>query len=434
MTLHKLIAAFTAAAMIAAASPQTIAEDTETEKLKTPAEAVAEMTWGVNLADLFIADPNPVNGYTEGYCKFAPVGMAIWYGNEDFEWLAEYGPHTKVSVASSIPDYDEQEWQDGWVDGLFVIGIMLGDRGFSAKLSLTGSRIVLSDGSSLSLDFMDKTYELSEPDINGWYNSLLTADDASRLPEPGEYLNGSRFETTIELLEVTLPEGKTKADYYLELNRYKIDRYELTDIFLDQGVNVIRLPVTWMWFINDETFEIDEDWLALVKTEVDYIISKGAYCILDMHNDYMHTAYVGDHWDNLWMHDEYKEYVDARFVKVWKQIAEYFKDCSHMLIFEPCNEPTMNWDERPPDYLESQVGRVNELNAMFVETVRSTGGNSTGAIDGTIGGTDGTTGSTAAVTLTDAASGIVVSGEIPAGATLSVVLNSSSYTASLSCI
>lgn len=60
----------------------------------------------------------------------------------------------------------------------------------------------------------------------------------------------------------------------------------------------------------------------------------------------------------------------------------------------------------------------------------STGGNNTGAIDGTVGGTDGTTGSTAAVTLTDATSGIVVSGEVPAGATLSVVLNSASYTAS----
>jgi endoglucanase len=95
-------------------------------------------------------------------------------------------------------------------------------------------------------------------------------------------------------------------------------------------------------------------------------------------SDYTFSAYVGDHWEQNWMLDEYKAYVDKRAAAVWKQIAERFKDYSQKLILEPINEPTM-WDlsELPEDVdrTELTVKRINELNKLFVDTVRKTGGN-----------------------------------------------------------
>ncbi len=49
----------------------------------------------------------------------------------------------------------------------------------------------------------------------------------------------------------------------------KTDQKVITDAFLEQGVNVIRLPVTWTPFVDNETFKIDKSWLQVVKSEVD---------------------------------------------------------------------------------------------------------------------------------------------------------------------
>ena len=146
---------------------------------------------------------------------------------------------------------------------------------------------------------------------------------------------------------------------------------------------MFRLPVTWTEFVQDsEPFTIDWDWLEAVKTEVDYILSKGAYCILNMHDDYMIRSFVGDHWEDAWMLDQYKDYVDARFTAIWAQIADFFKDYPPTLIFETANEPAMLWDLVYPyhpeismeEYADLHNTRNNELNQMLLDTVRNSGG------------------------------------------------------------
>lgn len=380
--MKKLVAGILVAALvIAGAAPasevETVFAGTTEEQIKTPIEAVSEMTWGVNLADQYMDICNTTQDCTVGYSKFPPVGFAIWFWNENFEMLAEYEPHrTTIPVSVPLPDYDKK---DSWVDGLFTMSVMLTDPKPTVKLKMSGSRLVLADGSTIALDFMDKTYcadSFAEPDENGWATCPLDFDK-SKLPKKSPKLNGAFFETTVKLLNVSLPKGKTKADYYFQYYaKVKMDQYKLTDQFLDEGANVVRLPVTWTPFTDDKTFEIEKEWLDAVKREVDYIIGRGAYCILDLHNDYLMTSYVGDHWDERWMYDKYKPYVDERFATMWGQIAEYFKDYSQKLIFEPFNEPTMQWrEDSPDDFEEVQARRVNELNALFVETVRATGGN-----------------------------------------------------------
>ena len=159
----------------------------------------------------------------------------------------------------------------------------------------------------------------------------------------------------------------------------------------------MRLPVTWTYLVDNETFEIDAVWLEKVQEMVDYFLSKGIYCILNMHNDYLQYSYVVDEsgvrWERLWMYPQYSEYVNSRFAAVWTQIAEYFKDYPDKLIFEVCNEPAMYWYESDstayPDHFDKQVSKINELNELFVETVRKTGGkNSTRLLGIAVAGYD----------------------------------------------
>lgn len=346
------------------------------DEIKTPAEAIAEMTWGVNLADLYIVDIGRKGSTTGYYPPAEPFGLAIWFWNEDFEWLAEWEPHALTfPVSVDLPAYTGGGINE-WVGGLFTVGAMTTSLDQRVRVTLSDSRIVKTDGTVIRLPEMDREYDgitADGPDENGWCSYQLDYGqrDEPVLPKPGAELDGARFETTVTVPEPENPSAAMakKVEHFFECYREKMPGEEAADLFLEQGANVIRLPVTWTPFVNDETFEIDKEWLEAVRTEVDYILSKGAYCILNTQNDYLEYSFVGDHWEDQWMTEPYREYVDERFAAIWTQIADYFKDYPHRLIFEPCNEPTM-WTA---DY-DLEMERVNELNALFTKTVRATGG------------------------------------------------------------
>ena len=126
--------------------------------------------------------------------------------------------------------------------------------------------------------------------------------------------------------------------------------------------------------MNDKTFVIDKEWLDAIQKQEDYILSKGMYCLIVSHYDYLDYSFVGDHWDKYWMSAEYKTYVDKRFAAMWKQIAVRFRNYNEKLLFDSMNEPN-DWTD---DYEQGGIiraTRLNELNAIFVKTVRATGGN-----------------------------------------------------------
>ncbi|MBR2422084.1 MAG: cellulase family glycosylhydrolase [Oscillospiraceae bacterium] len=354
---------------------------------KTANEAVAEMTWGVNLSDLYMADVARPEGSTTGYIDFQPaaeLGMSIWFWNYQFEWLTYYGAQRgSFTVSVDFPAFDAQT---PWEGDLFKLGFMSKTPQQKLCITLSDTKIVRENGDVIALPSMDKTYRdvtTAEPDENGWCAYLIPC--SAEAPEESADLNGAKFYTTVTIEEESL-NLTNKADYYFQYGRIEMDQKEATDIFLDAGANVVRLPVTWTPFVNDTTFEIDPVWLEAVKSEVDYILSRGAYCILNMHNDYLQRSFVATkqngqwtnfHWERDWMEEQYREYVDARFAAVWKQIAEYFKDYPDLLILESANEPTIEWyasvDYDP--WIEAQAKRVNELNRLFVDTVRASGGN-----------------------------------------------------------
>jgi hypothetical protein len=96
---------------------------------------------------------------------------------------------------------------------------------------------------------------------------------------------------------------------------------------------------------------------------------------------YEGQTWVGDHLNKNWVLDEYTEYVDARFAAAWRQVAERFKDYDERVIFEANNEPHMDFDPYWEKYgnltaaSEILTKRINEMNHIFVDAVRETGGN-----------------------------------------------------------
>lgn len=140
---------------------------------------------------------------------------------------------------------------------------------------------------------------------------------------------------------------------------------ELIDTILDSGFNVIRIPVSWTNHLAPAPeYTITESWMKRVKEVVDYAYNKGAYVILNIHHEDWNYPY----YDNL-------DAASIQMEAVWKQIAEEFKDYDEHLIFEGQNEPrkvgtNLEWNGGDAEGWEV----VNELNKVFIDTVRSTGG------------------------------------------------------------
>ena len=141
---------------------------------------------------------------------------------------------------------------------------------------------------------------------------------------------------------------------------------EMIDIILEQGFNVIRIPVTWEGhFSAAPEYKIHDIWLQRVKEVVDYAYNQGAYVILDMHHEEWHFP-----------SEENEEAASKQLAALWTQIAEYFRDYDEHLIFEGLNEPRkrgtdVEWNGGDREGREV----VNHFAQVFVETVRATGGN-----------------------------------------------------------
>ncbi len=141
---------------------------------------------------------------------------------------------------------------------------------------------------------------------------------------------------------------------------------EMIDTVKAQGFNVFRLPVTWDWSTGEAPdYTISEEWLDRVQEVVDYGIDNEMFVILDLHHETWHDPYE----------DNYEAASD-RLKKVWTQIGNRFQNYDEHLIFEGMNEPRLRgtadeWNGGTPEAREV----VNKLDADFVATIRSLGGN-----------------------------------------------------------
>ena len=138
------------------------------------------------------------------------------------------------------------------------------------------------------------------------------------------------------------------------------------EYILSLGFSTVRVPITWAEHV-DENNQVDPRWMARVKEVVDMFHSRGVYVIINMHHDG-----GADGWIKA-TEASYTTY-SPRFAAIWTQIAQTFADYDERLLFESMNEvldASNSWNAPTPNAAKW----INEWNALFVRTVRATGGN-----------------------------------------------------------
>lgn len=151
-----------------------------------------------------------------------------------------------------------------------------------------------------------------------------------------------------------------------------ITKPELLKMIKDAGFGAIRVPVTWFNHMDIDG-NVNSAWMARVHEIVDYVINQDMYCILNVHHD---TGADGDGFKSWIKADETNYNTNkTRYEKLWKQIAEEFKNYGQLLLFESYNEMldiqnTWNYPKNSTAY-----SAINKYAESFVTTVRTTGGN-----------------------------------------------------------
>lgn len=142
---------------------------------------------------------------------------------------------------------------------------------------------------------------------------------------------------------------------------------EMIDLVKSTGVNLIRVPVTWYNHMDSESYEIDGEWMDRVEEVVNYVLDNDMYCIINVHHDTGMDGWLRASRTNL-------EENSRKFAAIWEQICERFGDYGDKLLFEGFNElldDNNTWNTPGTEAVEV----TNELNQLFVDTVRASGGN-----------------------------------------------------------
>lgn len=145
---------------------------------------------------------------------------------------------------------------------------------------------------------------------------------------------------------------------------------ELFTSLKKNGVNAVRIPVTWRDHMDSDG-NIDREWMDRVQQVVDYAYSQGMYVITNVHHDG-----GGDPKFGAWIIEESQKDYNTflkKYKNVWKQIAERFKNYSDYLIFESMNE--VGFDTLYNKNKADAYNLINKINQDFVDIIRATGGN-----------------------------------------------------------
>ncbi|MCR5202091.1 MAG: glycoside hydrolase family 5 protein [Lachnospiraceae bacterium] len=153
------------------------------------------------------------------------------------------------------------------------------------------------------------------------------------------------------------------------------------------GFSTLRLPVSWGDAMNDDG-TVNEYKIGRVQEITDYAIDEGMYVIINMHwdcesatptfNNFLKIAKIKDA-------DDLTDPMYVKYGKIWRSIAERFKNYDEHLILESLNElyqtdydeetgETKNWGWASED-APGEMTKIMNLNQIFVNNVRATGSN-----------------------------------------------------------
>jgi aryl-phospho-beta-D-glucosidase BglC (GH1 family) len=219
------------------------------------------------------------------------------------------------------------------------------------------------------------------------YIALFSNYDTALLTKYTKYVHNTEFDTTFtaydfaqtmnigwnlgDSLESSYCEN-TGEDLNLKIETSWGNPYvtkDLIDYVASLGFNTIRIPVTWYPNSNlddDGHYTIGQEWFSRVQDVVDFAIQNDMYVIINTMYDEDKVFYVGVEDETTWAE------ILQHGTEMWTQIAEYFKDYDEHLIFESYNEvgTSSGWA-----YSSLATSQINELNQVFTDAVRKTGGN-----------------------------------------------------------
>ena len=141
------------------------------------------------------------------------------------------------------------------------------------------------------------------------------------------------------------------------------------------GFKAVRIPVTWTGHIGDApAYRLEEKWLARVEEIVGYAEKAGLVAIVNTHHDESYFLDIAKAYNNPTQNEKVKDEIFS----VWAQIAQRFKDKGEWLVLESFNEIQdggWGWSDAFKSNPQPQYNTLNGWNQVFVDAVRSTGGN-----------------------------------------------------------
>lgn len=162
-----------------------------------------------------------------------------------------------------------------------------------------------------------------------------------------------------------------------DLGAHDFDVFELASIIMlyeQAGLKHIRIPTTWMDSVNgsrlaDESGNVDfsHPRFKVLEQVIDFALERELYVVLNAHHERTFKAnYDGsDAFNN-------------KLQTLWTDIATYFKDYDHRLIFEILNEPEGafgHWGTDVSPVSEQALFYTRNVMRLGVEAIRATGGN-----------------------------------------------------------
>jgi len=152
----------------------------------------------------------------------------------------------------------------------------------------------------------------------------------------------------------------------------------LLDGIKKAGFDIVRIPVTWMGYIGPAPdHHINETYMARVAEVAQMAHKAGLKAIINLHHDGSNDGSKDNGWLSINKARASKEGYDEvthKYIRVWKQIATYFKNYGDWLIFESMNEiHDGRWGNGSVQGPQTDI--INDWNRFFTETVRGTGAN-----------------------------------------------------------
>lgn len=138
---------------------------------------------------------------------------------------------------------------------------------------------------------------------------------------------------------------------------------ELISSVKDKGYDSIRLPFTAHMRVGgaESDYQLDEAFLDRYEEVVNWALEEDLYVMVNVHHD--SWIWLAD-WDGSTESEDYTKYV-----RIWEQLADHFKDYDERVMFESINEPQFYTDDEA-----TALSHLETINDSFHTIVRNSGG------------------------------------------------------------